>query len=65
MVDSVFWVEQVVSTCSTPSDDWGLGISTGDILYFMHAVTDGYVCLLGEIKYVLSAHSQKHSSRFL
>lgn len=48
MVDGVFWVEQVVSTCSTPSDDWGLGISTGFcILYFIHAITDGCVCLLG------------------
>lgn len=54
MVDGVFWVEQVVSTCSTPSDDWGLGISTGFcILYFIHAISQTAVCVCwGEIKYV-------------
>lgn len=69
MVDGVCWVEQVVSTCSTPNDDRGLGISTGNILYFMHAITDGCVggWVRGEIYvlYVLSAHSQQHGSRFL
>ena len=44
MVDGGCWVEQIVSTCSTPNDDWGLGISTGNILYFMHAITDDCVC---------------------
>lgn len=48
MVDGVCWVEQVVSTCSTPNDDQGLGISTGNILYFMHAITDGCVGEVGE-----------------
>lgn len=66
MVDGVCWVEQVASICSTPNDDWGHGVSTGNILYFTHAITNGCVCVCGgEIKYVLSAHSQKHSSRFL
>lgn len=37
-----------MSTCSTPNDDQGLGISTGNILYFMHAITDGCVGEVGE-----------------